>query len=207
MHPSFDLFPPIVNQMHINSNDTPDVTLMSLVLFFRWSAIAARLPGRTDNEIKNVWHTHLKKRLRKEHEAAVLDNVPSKRLVTMSHTNNEPHAKYESHGGPISSPHTQQSSSSVSLSSTTTEDNNGNDNNCIKEALENAISGLIDENFWSELVSSDDNNSAMSNDFLAVSSEFQSSLSSNVGPWDMNGGGVVDCFWYDLLNGAELADV
>jgi transcription factor MYB, plant len=30
---------------------------------YRWSAIAARLPGRTDNEIKNVWHTHLKKRL------------------------------------------------------------------------------------------------------------------------------------------------
>ncbi|CAK9309912.1 unnamed protein product [Citrullus colocynthis] len=29
----------------------------------RWAAIAARLPGRTDNEIKNVWHTHLKKRL------------------------------------------------------------------------------------------------------------------------------------------------
>ncbi|KAE8725922.1 Transcription factor MYB32 [Hibiscus syriacus] len=29
----------------------------------RWSAIAAKLPGRTDNEIKNVWHTHLKKRL------------------------------------------------------------------------------------------------------------------------------------------------
>ncbi|THU65438.1 hypothetical protein C4D60_Mb05t03620 [Musa balbisiana] len=27
----------------------------------RWSAIAASLPGRTDNEIKNVWHTHLKK--------------------------------------------------------------------------------------------------------------------------------------------------
>lgn len=29
----------------------------------RWSAIAAKLPGRTDNEIKNVWHTHLKKRV------------------------------------------------------------------------------------------------------------------------------------------------
>ncbi|XP_058091893.1 transcription factor MYB4-like [Magnolia sinica] len=29
----------------------------------RWSAIAARLPGRTDNEIKNFWHTHLKKQL------------------------------------------------------------------------------------------------------------------------------------------------
>ncbi|XP_027362792.1 transcription factor MYB16-like [Abrus precatorius] len=29
----------------------------------RWSAIASHLPKRTDNEIKNYWNTHLKKRL------------------------------------------------------------------------------------------------------------------------------------------------
>ncbi|ESQ34945.1 hypothetical protein EUTSA_v10008152mg [Eutrema salsugineum] len=29
----------------------------------KWSAIARGLPGRTDNEIKNYWNTHIKKRL------------------------------------------------------------------------------------------------------------------------------------------------
>ncbi|KAG1359427.1 myb-related protein Hv1 [Cocos nucifera] len=29
----------------------------------KWSLIAARLPGRTDNEIKNYWNTHIRRKL------------------------------------------------------------------------------------------------------------------------------------------------
>ncbi|KAL0353401.1 UNVERIFIED_CONTAM: Transcription factor [Sesamum angustifolium] len=39
----------------------------------KWSKIASYLPGRTDNEIKNVWNTHLKKRQLETGENAVIN--------------------------------------------------------------------------------------------------------------------------------------
>ncbi|CAN0928188.1 Transcription repressor MYB6 [Linum grandiflorum] len=44
------------------SEDELIVKLHSL-LGNKWSLIAGRLPGRTDNEIKNYWNTHIKRKL------------------------------------------------------------------------------------------------------------------------------------------------
>lgn len=47
----------------LNEDEEQLVIDMHARLGNRWSKIAARLPGRTDNEIKNHWNTHIKKKL------------------------------------------------------------------------------------------------------------------------------------------------
>nr|GMC65811.1 myb-related protein Myb4-like [Ipomoea batatas] len=56
----------------------------------KWSAIAAQLPGRTDNDIKNFFHTHLKKLLKINNAAGAAapsrpkPSIRSKRLISQT---------------------------------------------------------------------------------------------------------------------------
>ncbi|CAN4116558.1 unnamed protein product [Withania somnifera] len=54
---------PDIKRGNFTKEEEDNIIHLHEILGNRWSAIAARLPGRTDNEIKNIWHTHLKKRL------------------------------------------------------------------------------------------------------------------------------------------------
>uniref|UniRef100_A0A2P2Q669 Uncharacterized protein n=1 Tax=Rhizophora mucronata TaxID=61149 RepID=A0A2P2Q669_RHIMU len=120
----------------------------------RWSAIAAKLPGRTDNEIKNVWHTHLKKRVLKqkqdsrpqlyvtksESESANSIDQTLPRLVEIKGC-----ARMSSR--PSSS---EQSSVSTDISVTTAQTSNIGMVNGGESTDSSEIIPLIDENFWSE---------------------------------------------------------
>ncbi|KAH9615989.1 hypothetical protein KSS87_006966 [Heliosperma pusillum] len=56
---------PDIKRGRFSLQEEQTIIQLHALLGNRWSAIATHLPKRTDNEIKNYWNTHLKKRLTK----------------------------------------------------------------------------------------------------------------------------------------------
>ncbi|KAK4276817.1 hypothetical protein QN277_014923 [Acacia crassicarpa] len=54
---------PDIKRGNFSQEEEQTILHLHSVLGNKWSAIASHLPGRTDNEIKNFWNTHLKKKL------------------------------------------------------------------------------------------------------------------------------------------------
>ncbi|GAV67808.1 Myb_DNA-binding domain-containing protein [Cephalotus follicularis] len=171
---------PDIKRGNFSGEEEETIIKLHEMLGNRWSAIAARLPGRTDNEIKNVWHTHLKKRIKHKHA------TPEIKRNSIDESNHNHQIKKEQVIPNISTlvirseimDHTPQECSS-DISSVTTPDSNNNNKNsnnvaCMEEVdleLEGNFFPEMDENFWSDVLS--DENSNTVSDIKAVSVDDQ----------------------------------
>ncbi|KAJ3677104.1 hypothetical protein LUZ60_002828 [Juncus effusus] len=70
---------PDIKRGNITQDEEDLIIRLHNLLGNRWSLIAGRLPGRTDNEIKNYWNTFLKRKANKQGHMAKTDSfVPYK---------------------------------------------------------------------------------------------------------------------------------
>ncbi|KAB1218367.1 Transcription repressor MYB4 [Morella rubra] len=79
-------------------NITPDeeelIIRLHKLLGNRWSLIAGRLPGRTDNEIKNYWNTNIRKKVQDQ------PNLASKSIPSNQAAGENPNATTDAAGEP-----------------------------------------------------------------------------------------------------------
>uniref|UniRef100_A0A0A9GDJ9 Myb-related protein Myb4 n=1 Tax=Arundo donax TaxID=35708 RepID=A0A0A9GDJ9_ARUDO len=148
---------PDIKRGNFTKEEEDTIIQLHELLGNRWSAIAARLPGRTDNEIKNVWHTHLKKRFeptqQQEHEAAGANRKHRPAAPKRDGARRMP--KVPATAAPVSPE--RSASSSVTESSWMTEQSNTESSGFVVAKEESFTSSeeefQIDESFWSETLS------------------------------------------------------
>ncbi|XP_022874612.1 transcription factor MYB4-like [Olea europaea var. sylvestris] len=167
----------------------------------RWSAIAARLPGRTDNEIKNVWHTHLKKKL-KNNKTFEDSNGHSIIQECDSKAPENPNSPSEQI---VDSPqHCSSEMSSVTdLSEKTVSKHEEMD-------YSSEYFPHIDETFWSDELSTDDNTNVQSSNFPAAKDEVQFGFPSSSEEIDAGISKVDDSmdFWYNVfIRAGDMPDL
>ncbi|XP_021276938.1 transcription factor WER-like [Herrania umbratica] len=75
---------PDVKRGNISQDEEDLIIRLQRLLGNRWSLIAGRLPGRTDNEIKNYWNTILRKKVKVSNEPDKILKEPSNETVPSS---------------------------------------------------------------------------------------------------------------------------
>ncbi|KAG5532979.1 hypothetical protein RHGRI_027281 [Rhododendron griersonianum] len=105
---------PDIKRGNFSREEEESIIKLHQILGNRWSAIATRLPGRTDNEIKNFWHTHLKKKLLQQIRPNTDTTITA---YTRSRTINFSSPQDSAHASPIFAPKLIEDSSAGASSS------------------------------------------------------------------------------------------
>ncbi|KAK9285134.1 hypothetical protein L1049_024319 [Liquidambar formosana] len=79
----FNYLKPGIKRGHISMDEEDLIIRLHNLLGNRWSLIAGRLPGRTDNEIKNYWNTTLFKKLNSQPSPPSIIQLESKDKKTV----------------------------------------------------------------------------------------------------------------------------
>ncbi|XP_010274769.1 PREDICTED: myb-related protein Myb4-like [Nelumbo nucifera] len=203
---------PDIKRGNFTKEEEETIIKLHEMLGNRWSAIAAKLPGRTDNEIKNVWHTHLKKRLR-QYQTTTNTKRPSTGVPKRdTNTPKESHSvnfpiipAFENPVyPPVSSP--QQSSSELSSVTESSVITGENQNTGIKDELVESSETFpeIDESFWSGALSAE--NSGIPVDYPATTTDIGSQFQYNpvyttepISAYNWNNTDDGMDFWYNLF--------
>ncbi|KAK6911868.1 SANT/Myb domain [Dillenia turbinata] len=84
---------PNIKRGNISDQEEDLILRLHKLLGNRWSLIAGRLPGRTDNEIKNYWNSHLSKKIKqkeiKQHGGSMREGSKSQKTGQVEQVNVE----------------------------------------------------------------------------------------------------------------------
>lgn len=157
-----------------------------IFLNHRWSKIAACLPGRTDNDIKNHWHTNLRKRVQENSSVA---NKKDKSLFKSSKDQTETpfESSQEMSNSSVTAVNTitdpsSQCGTQISSTLQMPSPDNGTFNSDV--LISDAFIETMSDNFWTEPYMVDVSNILSEEAFLPLTPEYEFDLHL----WSYNNG-------------------
>ncbi|KAK2406810.1 myb-related protein [Trifolium repens] len=104
---------PDIKRGNISPDEDDLIIRLHSLLGNRWSLIAGRLPGRTDNEIKNYWNTHLVKKIQRNQQTCDVssdhdDEQEQTKKKKKNNTNNKKRKKNDKKKGAKNNNHQEE---------------------------------------------------------------------------------------------------